>query len=40
MNETYENYTDEELHSALKETKREITQLHNRQMAIKILKHS
>jgi hypothetical protein len=40
MNENYENFTDEELYRVMKETKQEITKLHNKQMSIKILKHS
>ncbi len=40
MNENYENFTDEELYQVMKETKKEINILHNKQMSIKILKHS
>jgi len=40
MNNEYEHLTDTELDELISNTERKIVMLHNKQMSIKILKHS
>lgn len=40
MNEEYKNLSDAELDNLITETHKKVVTLHNRQMSIKILKHS